>query len=161
LTRSLGPVVGRMDGVFVTGGAPAFFGGARARLHTLAAAGDVVFGAADALYVFDLRRVAAAGANEPARTGASIRRIVVNNEIALVARLDEVRSGRIASLMLRRRGGPAWNVQNVGGKALPEDPLLQPCVAVLASDGTLDDLGAGSHASFNDRRTILRADDPG
>jgi hypothetical protein len=161
LTRNCGLAVGQRDGVFVSGGAPAFFGGARAPLRALCAAGDTVFAAADAIYAFDLRRSQAGGERGPAQTVAGIRRIVVTSELALVARLDESRPGRIASLTLRRRGGAAWNVQNVGGKALPDDALLQPCVGVLALDGTLDDLDAGSHASFNDRRTILRADDPG
>ena len=129
----------------------------RSRLRQLSAAGGSVFAAGEALYLFDLPP---GGALEE----ATLRRIVVTPDVALMAWLDPLPGlmpGRITRLVLRRRGNFAWNVSGRGGNLLPEDPLLQSCLGLLAVDGTLTELADGADFDFNDRRTILRARDPG
>ena len=122
----------------------------RGDVRALAAAGQTLFVGADALYTVDLR---------PARPGAkpSLRRIVVDDELALDATLDDL--GSVASLLLRRRRGQTpWNLQSAGGRPLPDDPLLHACVALQANDGSLAELSEGSNYSFNADRTVLRAE---
>lgn len=129
----------------------------RSRLRQLSAAGGSVFAAGEALYLFELPP---GGKLEQ----ATLRRIVVTPEVALMAWLDPLPDptpGRITRLVLRRRRNFAWNVSGQSSGLLPEDPLLQSCLGLVAVDGTLAELAAGADFDFDDSRTILRARDPG
>jgi hypothetical protein len=145
----------RSDSIAVASGASVLYAGPgwpplgahRADIRALASAGERLYAAADALYVFDL------GMMPP-----SVERIVVTDQVILEAELSI--TGPVRSAVIRRRDSAPWKVTTVGGRALPNDPLLHASLAVLDTNGQLTEVFTSKNFFFSSDLKELHIEDP-
>ena len=119
----------------------------RSEIRNLAAAGASLFATAEALYWFDL---------SPATP--VIHRIVVTDQVIVEARLAWF--GGVRSASIRRRDGAPWIATTLGGRAVPNDPLLHMHLAVIESSGQLGEVFSSTNFFFSPDLRELRIEDP-
>ena len=116
-------------------------------IRALAAAGSTLFVAAESLQWIDLN------ANRPV-----MHRVVVTDQIILECRLAWY--GGVRSATIRRRDGVPWITTTLGGRAVPNDPLLHMHLAVIEASGQLGELASSTNFFFSPDLRELRIEDP-
>jgi hypothetical protein len=119
----------------------------RSEIRALAAAGASLFAASETLYWFDL---------SPATP--VIHRIVVTDHAIVEARLAWF--GGVRSASIRRRDAAPWIATTLGGRAVPNDPLLHMHLAVIESSGQLGEVFSSTNFFFSPDLRELRIEDP-
>ena len=119
----------------------------RSEIRALAAAGSTLFAAAESLLWIDLN------AKRPV-----MHRVVVTDQIILECRLAWF--GGVRSASIRRRDGAPWTATTLGGRAVPNDPLLHMHLAVIEASGQLGEVASSTNFFFSPDLRELRIEDP-
>lgn len=119
----------------------------RSEIRALAAAGSTLFVAAESLQWIDLN------AKRPV-----MHRVVVTDQIILECRLAWF--GGVRSASIRRRDGAPWIATTLGGRAVPNDPLLHMHLAVIEASGQLGEVASSTNFFFSPDLRELRIEDP-
>ena len=123
------------------------FSSPHGRVNALAAADDVLYVGADALYVC-----------QPSAVPPVMRRIAIVGDAIVDALLSP--GGPLISAVVRRRDGGPWLTTNIGGKAVPADPVLHAAVAVIEESGQLGEIASTGNYFLSPDRRELHIEDP-